>query len=174
MGSVPLIPTNVILTSTGTGNGVWLLANVVPSTSTGTVRFYDPSLLCNVQLVNGQATCNASVLPGQYSFTATYSGDSTYSASTSPPIGTRIYMPLSSSANPSTFGQSVTFTIQLPLAISGLVSFYDGGTSIGVGVTSFTTSSLSVGTHGISAVFNSTSGGTTYTSAVITQVVTGN
>src|ERR1043165_1264183 len=62
---------------------------------------------------------------------------------------------VSSSANPATVGQSVTFTAQVsPTAATGTVTFYDGGNPIGTaavvaGSASLSTAALSVGPHSI-------------------------
>ncbi len=91
---------------------------------------------------------------------------------------------LSSNTNPSTFGQTVTFTAAISGGAgtpTGTVAFKDGGTAIaGCEAVSITagnaacgTSALSVGSHSITAVY---SGSTTYltsTSSVTTQTVAG-
>jgi hypothetical protein len=70
---------------------------------------------------------------------------------------------LSSSANPSLFGQSVTFTATVSSKTgdtpTGTVTFSDGPTSLGTvaltsGEASFTMSSLSIGSHSITAQYN--------------------
>ena len=70
-------------------------------------------------------------------------------------------MMLTSSLNPSNFGQSVTFTATInSTSATGMVSFYDGMTllavqsSITAGVATFSTSSLAVGDHTITAVYS--------------------
>ena len=69
---------------------------------------------------------------------------------------------LTSSTNPSVFGQSVTFTATVNGADSGTptgtVTFNDNGTSIGTGsvtggLATFTTTTLTVATHTITAVY---------------------
>jgi len=71
---------------------------------------------------------------------------------------------LSSSANPSVFGQSVTFTATVSAAWdlaptpTGAVTFSDGATSLGTsalasGQATFTTSSLSIGSHSITGQY---------------------
>ncbi len=77
---------------------------------------------------------------------------------------------VSSSLNPATFGQSVTFTVVVSGPImpelfptgnlpSGTVTFLDGATTLGSaalngsGQAFFTLSSLSVGTHSITAQY---------------------
>ncbi len=71
---------------------------------------------------------------------------------------------VSSSANPSDFGQSVTFTATVMSGAgtpTGTVQFKDGAANLGApvalngsGVAQFSTSSLSIGTHTITAVYS--------------------
>src|SRR5690242_17760080 len=85
---------------------------------------------------------------------------------------------LTSSLNPSTSGAPVTFTATVSPAVpnSETVTFYDGITAIGTGVTSgsvatFTTSSLSVGTHQINATYLGDSNFSSSSSPVLAQTV---
>lgn len=100
---------------------------------------------------------------------------------------------LTSSPNPSTVGQSVTFTATVSIAPSGNrprilslrnvcgttgnVDFKEGSTILGTGtlngacVATFTTSSLSVGTHIITAVYNGDASHNGSASAPYSQVV---
>ena len=88
---------------------------------------------------------------------------------------------VASSANPSVFGQSVTFTATVsPESGSGTptgtVSFNDGAATLSTGTlssgqASFTTSSLSVGSHNITAAYGGDSNFTGSTSAALTQNV---
>jgi hypothetical protein len=90
---------------------------------------------------------------------------------------------LVSSVNPSSFGQSVTFTAtvtghgnRIP---TGRVSFYDGTTNMGnsnlnsAGVATLTTSTLAVGTHSMTAVYSGDANFGSSTSPVLYQVVQG-
>jgi hypothetical protein len=71
---------------------------------------------------------------------------------------------IGSSLNPSTFGQSVTFTAQVfsqtTVLPTGTVTFQDGATVLGTvalngsGIAQFTTAALSVGTHTIGAFYS--------------------
>lgn len=88
----PTTTTTTLSASPGSpiyGNPVMLTATVTPSsgpgTPTGTVTFYDGSTpLGTVTLSSGSASLSTSTLSvGTHSITATYSGDSTYQASTS-------------------------------------------------------------------------------------------
>jgi hypothetical protein len=87
---------------------------------------------------------------------------------------------LSSSANPSVYGQAVTFTATVAPTTgtgtpTGTVTFTDGSTTLGTsslsgGKATFTTSTLSVGSHTIGAAY---SGDSTFkaSSASLTQTV---
>jgi hypothetical protein len=87
---------------------------------------------------------------------------------------------VASSANPSAFGASVTFTAtvtaQLNGTLSGTVTFSDGATVLGQGTltsgtASFSTSSLTAGSHSITASYSGNSGFTGSVSTALTQVV---
>jgi hypothetical protein len=89
---------------------------------------------------------------------------------------------VSSSVNPSVFGQAVTFSATIaPVSPgsgtpTGNVTFDDGSTVLGTvaltnGTASFTTSSLAVGTHSIKVVYAGDTNFKTSTSAVLKQVV---
>jgi hypothetical protein len=123
-------------------------------------------------LLSGVATLTTTALPiGTDSLTAVFPGDSNYNTSTSSASTLTVStVTLSSSLNPSTFGQSVTFTATVLPSKTGSVTFLDGGTSIGAspivsGVAVFSTSSLAVGAHNVTAQYNSD------TSNVVVQVV---
>jgi hypothetical protein len=92
---------------------------------------------------------------------------------------------LTSSQNPSSFGQAVTFTARITASVpgsgtpSGTVTFYDGSTqlsssNLNSGVATFQTSTLSVGTHSITVSYAGNAVFNPHTSAVLTQTVTGN
>jgi hypothetical protein len=90
---------------------------------------------------------------------------------------------LASSANPSTSGQSVTFSAVVTgpsgntTVPTGTVSFLDGTTTLGSGAlngagqATFGLSSLSVGSHSITAVYGGDSNFAGSTSSVVIQVV---
>jgi hypothetical protein len=89
---------------------------------------------------------------------------------------------LTSSANPSGVGNSVTFTATVAPTSgtgtpTGTVTFLDGTTTLGTGtlngsgVATFGTSSLTAGSHSITARYQGDSNFTTSTSTALTQVV---
>lgn len=87
---------------------------------------------------------------------------------------------LTSSANPSVFAQSVTFTAKVSnsstSAPAGSVTFYNGTTMLGTGtlsggVATFTTSTLAVGSYSITAVYGGDTNDYGSTSNTLTQAV---
>ncbi|MDX3853667.1 Ig-like domain-containing protein, partial [Streptomyces sp. AK02-01A] len=147
-------------------------------TPTGTVSFFDgATLLGTSTLAGGVATLSVSTLSiGVHSLTAVYSGDATFSGSTSPVdiqtvTGAGTTTTLTSAPDPSVFGQVKILTATVapvPPAVgtpTGTVSFFDGATLLGTGtlaggVATLTTSTLSVGVHSLIAVY---SGGGSFT-----------
>ena len=134
----------------------------------------------------GTATFTIStLLSGTHSITTMYSGDTNYLTSTSPILPVVIgqgasAIALVSSANPSNYGQSVTFTATVTgpdITPTGTVTFYDGATSLGTGtvnasgVASFATAGLAGGSHSITAQYSGDTEYTAITSTVLTQVV---
>jgi uncharacterized repeat protein (TIGR01451 family) len=86
---------------------------------------------------------------------------------------------LSSSLNPSQFGQAVTFTAQVTSAgpaPTGNVKFLDGTLAIGSatlsgGIAKLTKSTLAVGSHPITAQYSGDAASYNSTSPVVNQVV---
>jgi hypothetical protein len=113
-----------------------------------------------------------------------YAGDANFATSTSKAVSQVISKAtstttLTSSQNPSTYGQSVTFTATVAPQFSGTptgsVVFKDGTKTLKTvtlsgGVASYTTSTLATGTHNITATYN---GSTNFigSSASLTQTV---
>lgn len=138
---------------------------------TGTVTLMDgTTALSTVNLKNGVATFSSvSLTVGTHLLSATYSGDSNYASSAgtladvvNPLQGAATTTDLSSSSNPSSSGQTITFTATvsgiggIP---SGAVTFIAGTTIASVnldvsGIAVFTTSVLPVGTTSVSAVYS--------------------
>jgi large repetitive protein len=161
---------------------------------TGTVSFSDGTtvLAAAVPVNAGVATFATSALAvGSHSITASYSGDSGHTSSTSMPalvqvvnqVASPTVTAITSSLNPSTLGQSVTFTAEVSTVagtgnLTGTVSFSDGATvlatavPLNAGVATFATSKLAVGSHSITASYSGDSGHTSSTSTpALTQVV---
>src|SRR5437867_2144781 len=156
---------------------------------TGTVTFRDGATsLGVVTLVNGSASLTVSTLTtGSHSLTAVYSGSPNFLASTSPVV-TQIVNPgstttsLTSTPNPSNFGQTVTLNATVsPVAPAtgvptGTVTFRDGATALATvtlvnGSASLSTSTLTPGSHPLTAVYNGSASFAVSTSPVVTQVV---
>ena len=115
-------------------------------TPTGTVTFKDgATTLGTGTLSGGVATfATSSLAIGGHTVTAVYGGDTNFTGSTSPGLTQTVNQgatttSLGSSANPSVFGQSVTFTATVAAASpasgtpTGTVTFKDGATTLGTG-----------------------------------------
>jgi hypothetical protein len=137
---------------------------------TGTITYEDGStVLATVTLVAGKASfTTATLTQGNHFITALYSGDSHYAAGSTTLVelvGFGTTTGLTSSVNPSTFGQAVTFTATVApvppgtATPTGKVYFLSGLTELGFGIVSatgqatLTTSTLSVGNHNIRAIY---------------------
>jgi len=138
---------------------------------TGTVLFYDGgSLLGPGAISGGVATYTLNSFGGgTHSITASYAGDSNYLSAVSAALSqvvtkSPVTITVTSSVNPSNFGQSVTFTFAVT-GVAGLatptgsIAFTDGGTLIvspvlnPLGVATYTTVTLSGGSHSLAAIY---------------------
>lgn len=173
------------------GQSVTFTATVTPQfggTPTGTVTFTKngTTLLGTVPLTGGQASFSKAVLAaGNESITAAYSGDANFSASTAPAISQVVNQAptttaLASALNPSTVGQSVTFTAtvtpQFGGTATGTVSFLQNGTTLGTvplngGQASLNQLFSSAGTGSISVTYAGDANFTASTSTPLSQVV---
>jgi Bacterial Ig-like domain (group 3)/FG-GAP-like repeat len=163
-------------------------------TPTGSVVFQDttstPAItLGSATLSAGQATFPYSSLGvGTHYISAAYQGNSSFDPSTTairPGLALGVNTAptttaITSSADPSTPGQSVTFTATVAPSTSGTptgtVVLADGGTQLvsqqlNAGSASFTTSSLSAGTHSITWTYSGDSNFQSNISPVLTQIV---
>jgi hypothetical protein len=115
----------------------------------GTVTFMDGTTVLTTQAINagGVAMYTTSTLTaGVHQITAVYNGDAAkqIQGSTSAVLNQDVQAPttatLTSSLNPSLYGNSVTFTATIPpsgsAAPTGTVSFLDGATQVGTGTLS--------------------------------------
>ena len=162
-------------------------------TPTGTVQFSIDGVNTGgpVSLVSGSASFSTSGLAlGSHTIAASYVSDTFFASSSGAVLQTvnqaSTTTAVTSSANPSDFGQAVTFTATVTVnspgsgTPTGSVNFFDGGSQIGTGTLSvvggvdqatFTTSSLSAGTHSINATYLGDTNFTTSTSTAINQMV---
>jgi hypothetical protein len=130
----------------------------------------------NAGTYTGAVTCSAAGLSANnYTFVPGNAADLTITKAPNTPT-------LSSSPNPSAFGQSVTFTARVTgpagtATPTGTVTFSDGSTTLGTGtlntsgIANLATSSLAVGGHTITAVYSGDANFAGPTSAAIAQVV---
>jgi hypothetical protein len=157
------------------GQSVTFTATVIPKTygsPTGTVTFSNGSTpLGMVPLTAGNAILTTTAVPaGSQIITAAYSGDSYFSGSSASltqavNLATTTLI-LTTSANPSTYNQSVTLTAtitpQYGGQVSGSVNFSDGITLLGTAMLSgnvaiLTTNTLAPGGHSITASYSGSS-----------------
>ena len=174
------------------GQTLALVATVQPpppgtGSTTGTITFLDGAIaIGTVVVANNLAQLNVSSLSvGSHTLTAKYSGDSNFAASTSTPVTETVNQAatiatVSSSATPSAYNQSVTFSASVAPAYggsaTGTFTFLDGATSFGTASVSnnsaqITISTLSVGTHSVTVKYSGDSNFTGSTSAVLSQTV---
>src|SRR5712692_3395052 len=159
-------------------------------TPTGTVTFLDGATSLGTGALDSSGIAKlttASLAVGAHSVTASYGGDTNFNPSSSSGLSQTVNkgpttVTAISSANPSVFGQGVTFTAAVAPAApgagspTGTVTFQDGATSLGTsgiinGQASFTTSSLAVGSHSVTTVYNGDGNFNGASSAPVTQAV---
>lgn len=168
--------------------------NSKQGTPTGTVTFSDtfggvtnPLGAAQKLDANGNASLPIATLAvGTHVITASYSGDTYYSAATSNPLSqvvqeqVTVTVVSSSPNDTSTFGTTVIFTANVAVSggitASGTVSFYNNGTYLGSGTLSgsgaatFSTATLPVGSDSITASYTDANN-VTGTSSPLTQTV---
>ena len=171
------------------GSAVTFTATVAPNAATGTVQFSidGTNYGSPVTLGGGSASSGpiSSLGGGNHTIKAVYSGDTNDAGSTSSGLIQTVSKAssstvVSSSANPSAYGQSVTFTATVsPSGATGTVQFSIDGTPFGTLVTlsggsaqSGSINTLSVGNHTIKAVYNGDTNDNGSTSTGLTQNVT--
>lgn len=174
------------------GQSVNFTATVAPVSGSlipiGTIQFLVDGIVTGnpVTLTGGQASfALTSLSVGGHSISATYSGNTIFAASNGTLTQTirqiNTTTSLASSQNPSTLGQSITFTASvLPISVIGSVQFNDtsttpptilGTSALSGGTATFSTSLLSAGSHTIAAKYLGDLNNVPSTSNVITQIV---
>jgi hypothetical protein len=169
---------NVTFTATVTSNG---------GAPTGAVTFkLGTAILGTRTLSGGHAAFSTSALTiGSHNLTATYAGNADYTASGSAALVQKVIKAASStsvtsSVNPASFHQSVSFKGSVKSATGGVptgtITFKNGTTLLGsatltAGVGSITISTLAVGTRTISASYGGNADYDASTSAALTQTV---
>jgi adenosine/AMP kinase len=149
------------------GESVTINFSVTPpgvGTPTGTVTVTAGTQSCSASVATGFCTITFTS-PGGRTLTAQYSGDTNFNGATSAGVSHTVNpastsTSVTSSPNPSVFGQSVTFTATVVISgagagtPTGTVNFFDGVTNIGSGalnasgIATLSTSALAVGLHG--------------------------
>ncbi|HET9804049.1 MAG TPA: Ig-like domain-containing protein, partial [Candidatus Acidoferrum sp.] len=163
------------------GQAVTFTANVgspFGGSPTGTVTFFDGGAQLGSATVTGGVarltTAATGLSAGTHTITASYGGDANFAASTSAGWSQIVNAAatttsLSSNLNPSTLGQTVTFTATVGSGVSGTqsgtVSFYLDGSgtpaqtsALSGNAAQYSTSGISGGSHSVVAVFNSNNG----------------
>jgi uncharacterized repeat protein (TIGR03803 family) len=190
---IPQSPTTTALTSSmnpaAVGQSVTLTATVSSSsgTPTGEVAFTQSgSTLGNATLSGGVAAlATAFTAAGTKSIKAVYEGSTAFAGSTSAALSQGVNpatstVTLSSSSNPSTAGQAVTFTAtvvpQFTGTPTGKVQFQNGGVTedsvmLAAGVATWTPTFNGAGMKSITAVYAGSTNFTLSTSPVLIQTV---
>lgn len=175
---IPAPKTNTTLSLTANpvsataGTQVSLIAQISPTTATGTITFYDgATLLATLPVSNAGATFVSSTLAvGAHTVSATYSGDSSFNGSSSGPVsliiaqsgGIQSTTQLTASPTNPSANQSVTLTASVTgssiPAPSGDAIFTDGGIQIGkagiVNGNGFITTTFAIGTHNLACNYS--------------------
>ena len=184
-------PTTTTLTSSLSpsllGQSVTFTATVSPATATGMVVFNIGGVDGSpVAVAAGTATLTTTTLTaGDHPVIATYGGDASYLTSTSTTL-TQTVSPLAatttaltSSLNPSTYGQSVTFTATVSPVVAGptptgTVQFSIDTIPVGApvtlsgtGVATFATTAMLAGSHSVVATY---AGSGTYATSISTPL----
>ncbi len=160
-------------------------------TPTGMVTFLDGITTMAVLPLSGGTVAYTPPAPlsvGSHSITVQYASDGNFAASTSSALSQTVHKSattttLTSSENPSVFGDNVTFTVTVNAAApgfgipSGTVTFKDGSKTLGTGIVdgsgraTFTTSSLPEGSHSLTATYGGDADFKVSVSTPLTQVV---
>jgi hypothetical protein len=200
--AAPLTPATVTLALLNAGNAapvdeaLTFFASVTYPAS-GTLTFLDGTTMLGTAKVTGTAQSwgagytTSALAIGPHALTAQYSGDAQFATAQTETAYSLVVVPvaaptsfnLASTANPSTGGQTVTFTATITyqgvpapqLTGIGTVTFLDGvatleATTLDNGIASCPVTNLTTGSHTITAVYSPMVGTLTSTSTLV-QVV---
>jgi len=185
------VKTTTVVTTSGSptsfGQPVTFTATVTPHIPDGELMaFYDGiTMLASVKLASGMATYTTSSLSARtHTIKATYVGDTTFRLGSGTVqqvvLKDSTTTTISSSLNPSNYGQAVTLTAGVTSAgptPTGTVTFKNGSASLGngtlntSGVATLTTAKLPVGANTLTAPYNGDAFNGKSVSAAITQTV---
>ncbi|MGD0796992.1 MAG: Ig-like domain repeat protein [Acidobacteriaceae bacterium] len=164
------------------GTNITLTATTSPNTASGTATFYDGGVSIGTGTLNGSGVATLTVtaiVGGAHSYTATYTGNSTYAASTSTAVAVNAQAAtttttLSASNTAPAAGANVTLTATTaPNTATGTVTFYDSGGSIGTGtlngsgVATFTVTGIAAGSHSYTATYGGSANYASSTSSAV-------
>jgi hypothetical protein len=185
-------------TSTYGQNVIFTATVAVPgglAAPTGNVNFFDGATLLGSGTITASSppytavfqTLTPGLNAGTHTITAKYAGDTNYATSTSANLSQVVHKAgtttfVTSNNNPSTFGQSVTFTATVQSGTGatavGTVNFMDGAAPIGstqtlnsFGQAGLMTSALTGGSHSITASYTPSANFTSTASNTLTQTV---
>jgi hypothetical protein len=166
------------------GQTVTFDVKVTPASATGTINLLEgAAATASGSLASGEASFGIATLPvGSHTLTAAYLGDANTLAANSAPVTVTVNKAaagatVSGAPNPSTFGQTVTFTAKVtPSSATGGVTFLENGASMGASQLSgatgtFAIATLAVGAHTITAVYGGDGNNAGATSPAVTQTV---
>jgi parallel beta-helix repeat protein len=174
------------------GQSVTLTANIQSSSGglpTGTVTFFDGATTLGTSTLSGSTVqfVTSALTAGSHSVTAKYWGDANFASSTSLALTQAVNSiqtttTVTSSSNPSTFGQNITFTANVQISSgsspTGTVTFLDASNSTTLGTSTLSgssaqvvTSGLAVGSHSIVAIYSGDANFIGSSSSALTQIV---
>jgi hypothetical protein len=138
---------------------------------TGVITFLDGATTIGTGTLDASGKAiftTSSLLVGSHTNTASYGGDTEYLALVSSAITqvvekVAVVIAATSSANPSSYGDSVTFNLTATgsgVIPTGTLTLTDGATTLSVltldatGAASYTTSTLTAGTHALTVTYS--------------------
>lgn len=179
-------PTTITLASSANPStyedSVTFTATVTTGATRSVVFLDGTTVLATQPLAGNTATYATTALTGgSHAITARYDGDANYLGSTSAVVTQTVdrkatTTTLASSANPSTYGDSITLTATITNGATGTVTFLDGTTTLGSSTISGNTATLPIatltgGSHSLTAEYAGDVNFASSTSPSLTQTV---